>query len=340
MTEILEIKEAVERDLMAIPGVAGVGAAKSSPEKIRVYVEKMVPEVMAKIPETIGGFDVEVIESGKFVAMEATAGPAVEPVYRPLLARTDRWRPAPGGVSIAHKSVTAGTLGTRVFDAATGEILILSNNHVLADCDSIQNERAREGDSILQPGPYDGGADPADRLATLHRWVKMDEVGDNIVDCALGLPLNADDVADDILEIGIVTEMVEAEVDMSVKKTGRTTGLNTGTILDTNATVRVGYRYFVATCKNQIITTWMASGGDSGSLLCDENDRAVGLLFAGSATLTVHNKITNVAGELGIEFAPAAPPPPPPPPAMAGLPLILIGGIVTGSIFGWLLGAD
>lgn len=337
MTEILNIKQAVEDSILKIPGVAGIGITRGSPERIRVYVEKVVPEVLAKIPETIGGFDVEVIESGKFVALEAIVEPAVEPVYRPLLARTDRWRPSPGGVSIGHFNVTAGTLSTRVFDATTGEILILSNNHVLANCDSIQNERAREGDSLLQPGSYDGGTDPADRLATLHRWIKIDEPGENIVDCALGLPLNADDVADDILEIGVVTEMVEAEVDMSVKKSGRTTGLNTGTILDTNATVRVGYRYFVTTCKDQIITSWMAAGGDSGSLLCDENDRAVGLLFAGSSTLTVHNKITNVARELGIEFAP---PPPPPPPVLAGLPLIMVGGIVTGSIFGWLLGVD
>jgi hypothetical protein len=50
----------------------------------------------------------------------------------------------------------------------------------------------------------------------------------------------------------------------------------------------------------QIITTNMSAGGDSGSLLCDMNENAVGLLFAGSSSITIHNDIRYVQTLLGI----------------------------------------
>ena len=55
------------------------------------------------------------------------------------------------GVSVGHPSITAGTLGCLVQDAARRHRYILSNNHVLANCNS-----AALGASILQPGPADG----------------------------------------------------------------------------------------------------------------------------------------------------------------------------------------
>lgn len=52
--------------------------------------------------------------------------------YRNGKKRTERWRPAPMGVSIGHYKGTAGTAGCLVKDKKTGEIMILSNTHVLA----------------------------------------------------------------------------------------------------------------------------------------------------------------------------------------------------------------
>ncbi len=57
--------------------------------------------------------------------------------------------------------------------------------------------------------------------------------------------------------------------------------------------------------KNQILTTNMSAGGDSGSLLVDYGGRAVGLLFAGSWAITVHNHISNVLMALEIEMVEA-----------------------------------
>ncbi len=58
--------------------------------------------------------------------------------------------PVPLAVSIGQEDITAGTLGLRVTNGT--DVLILSNNHVLAN-----ENNATIGDPILQPGPFDGG---------------------------------------------------------------------------------------------------------------------------------------------------------------------------------------
>lgn len=55
-----------------------------------------------------------------------------------------RNRPLRLGGSVGHFKVTAGTLGCFVRDRTTGAVLILSNNHVLAN-----ENRAKKGDNIL-----------------------------------------------------------------------------------------------------------------------------------------------------------------------------------------------
>ena len=81
---------------------------------------------------------------------------------------------------------------------------------------------------------------------------------------------------------------------MEVKKSGRTTGLTTGTVQLLDASVQVGYGGGrTALFTNQILTTNMSKGGDSGSLLVDgEGNKAVGLLFAGSVVVTIHNPLS------------------------------------------------
>ena len=304
MKRIIIAKENITPQLMEIPGVEGVGISVIK-NTINIYAEKITDELLLQIPKEIEGYKTEVIETGKFFAHQT---------------RKDKWRPAPGGVSIGHYAITAGTLGIPVIDNVSGRRAILSNNHVLANMDSVQNSRANKGDAIYQPGSYDGGSS-ADTIAKLERWVKMDEVGINKVDCAIGIP-NADaDLKDDILEIGVVNKMTEPTEGMAVQKSGRTTGLNTDTILDVNVTVNVNYRKFVARFDDQIMTGDMSSGGDSGSALCTMDNKIVGLLYAGSSVRTIHCKIGNVANLLNIGFGPA-----PPKGAGAVWPYLLGGG--------------
>jgi hypothetical protein len=165
--------------------------------------------------------------------------------------------------------------------------------------------RASFNDAILQPGPDDGGT-LGDRIAGLYKWVKLKRGGQvNYVDCALALPDNDADFRDDILDIGVPSGVnTDPYLGMRVKKSGRTTGLTTGEITDLYATVQVVYDEPVGTLlfEDQIITTYMSQAGDSGSLLCGEDNRAVGLLFAGSLSATVYNKISRVIEALKQAF--------------------------------------
>ncbi len=91
---------------------------------------------------------------------------------------------------------------------------------------------------------------------------------------------------------------------MSVRKSGRTTGLSTGEITVLDATVDVSYGLFQsARFEGQIVTGPMSSPGDSGSLLvAGDSQLAVGLLFAGSDQATIHNPIQAVLDCLEVEI--------------------------------------
>ncbi|HTD80776.1 MAG TPA: hypothetical protein VK723_01370, partial [Thermoplasmata archaeon] len=282
-----------------------------------VFVEKKVPEPQLKrkdmIPKTLDEVKTDVIESGRLKAQAAMAGGKT---------RTDRWRPAPGGVSVGHIRITAGTLGGVV--RRQGRRVVLSNNHVLA-----ASNAARIGDPILQPGPADSGTRD-DAIATLERFVEIrfedtmaggwslgrwlrrlaERLGlrpaaappRNFVDAAIAKPIRDDLVADSILELERTPGIAEAGVGTTVRKSGRTTGVTEGKIVATDATVEVDYDRYVATFTDQLVAGPMSQGGDSGSLLLDDHGRAVGLLFAGSDRTTVFNRASRVAEALGIEF--------------------------------------
>ncbi|EGO86410.1 hypothetical protein CBCST_18247, partial [Clostridium botulinum C str. Stockholm] len=82
----------------------------------------------------------------------------------------------------------------------------------------------------------------------------------------------------------------------------RTTGLSIGKILAINATQKIEYGMKSALFKNQIVTTPMAEEGDSGALLLDENNYAVGLLLGGSELCSIYNNINDVLSLLSISI--------------------------------------
>jgi hypothetical protein len=235
-----------------------------------------------------------------------------------------RFRPAPGGVSLGHPRITTGTLGCYV--RKNGKTYILSNNHVIANSND-----AMPGDLILQPGPADGGTDPADRLARLTEFIPITfeeqtstcpfgesaagflnllaaasgsttrirtvriSAEENLVDCALAEPLNASDIKNEILGIGNIAGITEGTLGLNIKKSGRTTGLTTGTIEQVDVSVRVNYGAGkTALFVDQLLAGSMSQGGDSGSAVLDEGNNLLGLLFAGSQTTTIINRIQNV----------------------------------------------
>lgn len=216
-----------------------------------------------------------------------------------------RVRPVMGGYSVGHYRVTAGTMATAVFDRTAfpgipQKYFILSNNHVLANSNA-----ARLGDPILQPGRVDGGRYPADMVARLTRFVPIKFGGPlNYVDAAIAEG-EFHDFNREIFWIGYPKGVrFLRQVGDYVQKTGRTTNYTTGRVTSINATVNVNYGGGrVARMARQIVTTAMSAGGDSGSLLLDMDGYAVGLLFAGSSSVTIHNHIMFVQNLLNIRVA-------------------------------------
>jgi hypothetical protein len=198
-----------------------------------------------------------------------------------------RTRPLHPGLSVAHPSVTAGTLGG--FVRVDGRLGLLSNNHVLAASDS-----ATVGDPALQPGPADGGTG-ADRVATLAAFVRFRGDGRaNLVDAAVAtldpeVPaepgrLPGGPLGEDVLSVD------DVDPDERVEKVGRTTAHTVGRISAVEVDgVSVQYDRAVHVFDDQVeiegLDGGFSGGGDSGSVIWRSSDRApLGLLFAGSET--------------------------------------------------------
>jgi hypothetical protein len=106
-----------------------------------------------------------------------------------------------------------------------------------------------------------------------------------------------------VIGIGKILGVVSPQLGMEVEKSGRTTGLTTGQIRAVNVTLNVSYGSGrTLRFDNQILTTNMSAGGDSGSLVVDKTNKAVGLLFAGSDQGTLLNPIQKVLDLLNVEF--------------------------------------
>ncbi|KAA3664371.1 MAG: serine protease [Chloroflexi bacterium] len=257
-----------------------------------------------QIPSQIGGFMTDVVESGPVVAggLYRSHFMANRQVPRPHSLR-HRVRPVEGGFSVGHYQIKGGTMATAVFDAnpmptTVPRYYMLSNNHILANANN-----AAIGDPILQPAPIDGGRMPTDVVAHLSRFIPLRFDGQpNVVDAALAEG-EFHELDREIARVGYVRNVQPPQLNKVVQKTGRTTCHTTGKIIGLNATFIVQYGAGrVAKMCRQIITSNMSAGGDSGSLLCDLHGNAIGLMFAVSEQITLHNDIRYVMDALGIRL--------------------------------------
>ena len=315
------------------------GGESTGEKAVIVFVTKKVAlqnlDKEERAPRFIEGQRVDVVEIGELRFMESCSPLAS---FSALESRLARWRPAPGGVSAGHYRTTAGTLGCAVKDKQTGERFILSNNHVLANSSDGADGRAAPGDAVLQPGPYDGGNQDGDIIARLERFIPLRatfqspgcararfserwankilsvirpqyrlsllracEKG-NLVDAALARVLDENDLLPELLELGQVAGTGEVYPGNQVAFSGRTSGVVRGAVIARDTALFITMErekelYFV----DQLVTSAVSRPGDSGSLLVDQKNRAVGLLFAGSETVSVCNRFENVGRMLGVE---------------------------------------
>lgn len=301
---------------------------------VKIYViQKLAPSAVPPrdlLPTQLEGIPCDVIESApaliqprRKAAVTARPARAARGADEPPVAaaancsdaRQERQRPFGAGISVAHRDVTAGTLGyfcrsTRAGDSPD-DVFILSNNHVLANVN-----QGSAGDEVFQPGPADGGS-LADQVAVLHRFERIRLGGDvaNTVDAAIARVLPGAEHELSICRVGSVTGTERGVEEMRVRKHGRTSGLTEGVITDVPYDTLVGMDHsdasVVAKFTGQMRIERAGSsqsfglGGDSGSLVVGVgNRRAVGLYFAGpdNGIYGVANHISDVLDQLQIEL--------------------------------------
>ena len=206
-------------------------------------------------------------------------------------------RPLVIGCSVGHIATTAGTLGLIARHRKTGQAVMLSNSHILA-----QSGQAQNGDPITQPGPLDGGN--ADNVvAALTDSTTLNVPGPNQFDAAIAIIDSGVAYTPNIVpELGAFTIGSEDTILPGVKvaKVGRTTDLRRGEILATELDdVVVRYDIGDATFDHQIEIAGQpnlpfSDDGDSGSLVLDQQMRAIGLIFCGNP---------NANGGAGLSYA-------------------------------------
>jgi len=317
-----ELKARLSRRLSSSPGAtaSSVGGATRW-SGVALGLAPVGPDQVHLAIRLIDHADADVVLRGLDDAAREEVDVRVIGAVRPLSSPTGwspadlqrRVRPLRPGISIGHRDVTAGTLGGFVRRPGSDQLLVLSNNHVLANSDA-----ATVGDPVLQPGVADGGT-AADRIGALAGFVRLDQDPGNLVDAAVA-DLDAGVRVDPTAYpggplLGTVAAADDVDPDELVEKLGRTTGHTRGRITAVEVDgVGVQYDDGVHTFDDQVeiegLTGAFSAGGDSGSVIWRSRDRApLGLLFAGSTEggsagggVTFANPLATVLHSLGVEW--------------------------------------
>jgi len=301
------IQDSLVTALLSEDQIVGFAATVSVEGEERIVVltktpvETWNPGKRALIPSKAGGVPVNVVVTGEISAPIRSQGTGA------MVGAQEFSRPVPTGVSTGVPHGLTGTIGARVTDGES--VFALSNNHVFASINS-----GNMGDPILQPGPVDGGTETAHTFGGLADFEAIDFSGEcvNTIDAALA-ETSLDQLTNETPDSGYGVPWSltsQAETGMEVQKYGRTSGLTYGSVIAVNATVEVGYGNAGIACfTDQIIITpgAFSEGGDSGSLVVTsspskkKDKRPVGLLFAGSPSISVANDIKKVLSRFNVQ---------------------------------------
>jgi hypothetical protein len=309
-SNVREARKRAEEMLLPLEGIAGV-SHREDPPRIIVYLEH--ERYKDKVPDNIDGFKTEVVVIGKIKALSLLQLEEVKPsyTYPEPVSRTAKVRPIVGGISLgvpveAYGGKMAGTLGL-VVQGPEEYYYILSNAHVIA-----MNSKAQFlplGTAVLQPGTYDGGTID-DKVGELYQYIKITfgPKGKNYADAAIAKITITNYLAGEVLDSDnlntytiTISGAAEVSIGDSVRKSGRTTGVTTNTVFDTDATVKVWYTSSKwAIFYDQILVNQpFIESGDSGSPV-DKDGAFVGLAFAGSSSTAVVCKAEYIISGLGI----------------------------------------
>ncbi len=299
--ELIRLLRKKAQPLLRTPGVTSVGVGykiKNGQRTDQLCIQYTVEEKLA--PEALDAARIRMLPA-TITDDEGNAIPVdvVERTYKPsaeLMSeaveddarrrRRTRQNPILPGISVAHHSSTAGTLGAIVYDRKTGQPYILSNWHVL------HTGSGKIGDRVLQPGPFDGG----DRLKSVLGRVVRSHLG-LAGDCAIAT-IERRGINSSIFELGTApARFGRANLGDRVVKSGRTTGVTHGVVERVGVVVNLNYgdagMHLIGgfeirpDSENPASGGEISMGGDSGSLWLTSGGHnaniAVGLHFAGES---------------------------------------------------------
>jgi endonuclease G, mitochondrial len=204
--------------------------------------------------------------------------------------RKVRRDPISPGVSVANCRTTAGTLGAFVRDRTSGEVVMLSNWHVL------HTPTGKVGDPIVQPGPFDDNRIATNGVGKLLRS-HLGAAGDCAIASIEGRKIDSNVIGID--GSVAITRIGMPQLGDRIVKSGRTTDVTFGIVSRIDTVTKLSYgEGVVANIGGFEIapdptkpapSNEISKGGDSGSawIAVAKNGKPtnimLGLHFAGDA---------------------------------------------------------
>jgi hypothetical protein len=315
LANLVHLKDAVGTRWLRTSRINTVHAVGVGPKEVagtltgdlalRVYVERKLAtralSIHERFPATLDGLPVDVVESAPAFVRSAAVRPERQ-ARDPMCA----------GISIGRSGVRFGTLGAfcrSLIPADQGQVLALSNHHVLAGAEG------QCGDPVYQPGPGDSAGHCLRKVGTLLRaWPIEPGIIANRIDAAVAVV----SVGHELTLLGDTQRICSsgaAQAGTIVCKFGRTTGQTEGVITDLCCTAVVGFNpscpQQTATFIGQIRidrrgpTKLFADAGDSGAVILERGvGKVVGLYFAGplDGSYGLANHIADITDRLQIEI--------------------------------------
>ena len=286
----------------------GVGTLDGKDEYcIQVFINDAQEELWrgaggAALPNNFRGVPVVPIAmpAASFLADSGSSAPAARDQY-PNGIR-ERREVVIGGISGANSNL-AGQSGTIGYFCTRRSKLprrkdpyLLSCAHVFAD---LRKAGVDDQDLIMQPSPGEPASSrPVGTLVDFSALKFGDTTEPNHVDAAIAKLSRAQSHEPVIPLIGAVKGYVEkrdVKIGEPARKFGRTTGYSEGRVFSIYLDIWIGYdrtgqsaffqnQFLIEPCLPDF--TKFVSKGDSGSLLVDAGQNAIGLIFAGMSEAT------------------------------------------------------
>jgi hypothetical protein len=298
---LIQIQARREREIMALPGVLGIGIGPGDTVGQLAFVVLVDKDaLMPQIPTRIENVSVKIKRSGKIIASDGGTG--CYPCHNDKVSP-----PVPMGLSTSNNLLCFWcSLGFKACRPSSSTIGYLTNNHCNPNASGCENGAA-VGTSTFHRGTGLAGCNVETKIGELFATVPISFSGTNLVDASFVKSSNSL-TSRTVFDLGTHTQTPgTVTLGMTVRKSGASSGSTTGTVTGVNLTINVsGYCGGTATFAQQVMYSpnppydTMSIGGDSGSGVFDTNMNPVALNFAGNGVDGFGATVQNLLNLLGL----------------------------------------